>query len=1129
MLKLTLPLCLAALVATAHAADNSPLTHLVFQRSLQTCVRDANGKLITGTEVGSLAPHQGRLYAANCLWKETDPTVPKGCQILVLDSPKGQWRVDHQFAVGEQRCSVLQELTFATDARGKAIAPVSLLLAVPDVNRGQPAQVYCRDDATGEWSASTLGTVTEASMTRSLGLHRDKVTGIDRVFAGNRPLGAISGVYDPAAPGRIRWDKTAEFVAPTAPGRIRADNAELAPRGERVMGFCDCNGILYAATSRHIYQRTDGATPAWKDVYFCEKEITPVGIRGLTAVPKPGGKGEDLWFVAVRKVRRLDPAAGFKETIELDLPAFLTEKLGLQVTYVLAAYNDLIPYNVPGSGEKYWMFGFECTYADAVIKSHPEFKTRAQHKEGGQGYFAGNGRYCIRHARGASISYEVADITDPAEPKLVATRTIAVSPYPEDQSKALYFGGYDGNGTPAHNTAWIYRGELTQTLAGGNARSKKAEAATPAAARTKAPAKQPETAPMIKLPVIEGGLFRRVTIPGFSEIHESIKGFALADLNRDGLTDIIAIYKPRYERGQPEAQNRLRVFLNRGNLRFEPHAIHITGSDLTADEFATSAEVPNLVDFNNDGFLDLLVTRTAGREGQHSGGNTLLVSQGKWDEFRDVSAQMGIANADGYNRQSSIGDVNGDGWLDIAVACDTIGSAGRFGYPLQRLFVFKPKGPRFEDGHFEDIGGTALVPDFGGPYSHDPHKRRSAPDIMLRDLDGDGALDLIQTYHLDCTGVGPENPEGVHEQKFGVWCWRNMLKQTGQFRFEKMTNNGLATEGQMHYNRDTKRLEVVQHSVSLPYIFAADFENRGLLDLLGLGVISTSWHGQSDPIAGRFWRNLGGFQFQDITKESGLDALSWPKYKWHEFWGVTTPPGQLAKPTTELGQWTGLPAEPAAAATLYNGEIIIGDFDNDGLLDFVLCDRSEHDFLRGAAFNVLFLNRGGGRFEPMPLAFSGINSIGMTGEAADLNNDGLLDLVFGASPENSWGPDRKRPPEESFESKVYINTGLHGARENHWLHLRFSGVHDAELIGARVEAREPATHALLGTRIVFSNHGYKTCNALDSHFGLGKRDVVEVKVILLNGKTVTFPNVRANRFLNADLANEKLSEIIVGH
>lgn len=647
-----------------------------------------------------------------------------------------------------------------------------------------------------------------------------------------------------------------------------------------------------------------------------------------------------------------------------------------------------------------------------------------------------------------------------------------------------------------------------------------------APAAPKPPAKKAQApAPAVKQPIIEGGLFRRTNIPGFSELRDSMKGLALVDLDKDGLTDIIAVYKPHSEIRKVE-QSRVRVFLNRGNLQFEPHQIHITGSRLTADQFASSAEVPNLVDLNGDGFLDLLITRTAGREGVHTRGNTLLVSKGKWDEFEDVSAKMGIANAGAYNRQTSIGDVNGDGWLDIAVGSDTIGSGAQLGYPLQRLFVFKPSGPRFADGHFEDIGGSALVPDFGGPYHHDPNKRRSGPDIMLRDLDGDGALDLIQTYHLDCTGVGPENPEGVHEQKFGVWCWRNMLKQTGQFRFEKITNNGLATEGQMRINRDTKRLEVVQHSLSLPYIFAADFQNRGLLDLMVVGPSSTGWHAESDSIAGRFWRNLGGFQFQDATKEAGLDAISWPKRKWHNFWGVTTPPRTLAKPQASVFEWTGLPTRPGADQSLYYGDVIIGDFDNDGQLDFVLCSRDEHDALRGTAFNILFLNRGDGHFEPMPLAFSGINSIGMCGEAADLNHDGLLDLVFAASPDNSWGAGTVRPPEESYESTVYINTGLHGARENHWLHLRFSGMRDAEFVGARVEARDPATRALLGTRIVFSNHGYKTCNALDAHFGLGKRDVVEVKVTLLNGKTITFPNVHADQWVEADLHAKQLSNIL---
>lgn len=432
-------------VLAAERAEGSLLMQLSFQRSLQAGERDANGKLITGTEIDFLVPHKGRLYAGNCLWMETDPTVPKASQILVLDSPKSPWRIDHEFPVSSvmSRCSVVKEITFTTDGRGQAIAPVALLLAVPDAPRAT-LKVFCRDDATGNWEPSALEPGAGASI-RAMGLHRDRITGIDRVFAGSNK-GVISGIYDPAAPGRIRWDKAAEF-----------ENAT----GERGMGFCDCNGILYYATSRHIYQRTDGAAPSWKEIYFCEKEISPVGIRGLTAVPNPGGTGEVLWFVALRKVRRLDPAAGFKETIEQDLPIFLTEKLGLTVTGVLAAYNDLLPYVIPGTGEKLGLFGFECSHPPAVLNSHPKIKARVQVANPPKTHFLANGRFCIRHAKGADISYEMAEIIDPREPQLVATRTIAVSPFPEDHGRVLYFGGYDCNAVPSHNTAWIYRGELT--------------------------------------------------------------------------------------------------------------------------------------------------------------------------------------------------------------------------------------------------------------------------------------------------------------------------------------------------------------------------------------------------------------------------------------------------------------------------------------------------------------------------------------------------------------------------------------------------------------------------------------------------------------------------------------------
>ncbi|MCX7013163.1 MAG: CRTAC1 family protein [Candidatus Sumerlaeota bacterium] len=647
-----------------------------------------------------------------------------------------------------------------------------------------------------------------------------------------------------------------------------------------------------------------------------------------------------------------------------------------------------------------------------------------------------------------------------------------------------------------------------------------------------------------------GQLFESIIVPGVTGLQEGMNGVALVDLNKDGWMDIVAAYSaPRGSGGAGGSGEKLRAFLNQGNFQFKAWPIKILDSKVAPESFGRG-QVPVLADFNGDGFLDLFVTRNAAMSSGESNrrgnsvGNSLLVSAGSWDTFRDVSAPMGIQNEDAYNRQPSIGDVNGDGWLDVAVGCDNIKNA-MGGFPHSRLYVFQSKGAKFEDGTFQDIGGSTslttggstrltasgadLVPDFGGFY-HDSNRDKAGPDINLRDLDNDGDLDLIQSYHVDC--AAPDLPYCPGEYRQGVFCWKNLLKETGQFRFENVTDNGLACVGRLKYDKAKQLYEPVEVGPGLPYVSLADVDNDGLLDVLAVGPDSPYWAPRAEDVSGRFWHNLGSFKFQEATAKSGLDAINWNYGGWLKFFDCPVP--NLGR-TRALGQPSVaqpgviMSADPTVNRPYYS-DAVFGDFNNDGWQDVVVLDRHEMVALQTRA--MLFMNRGSagltaggdGTFEPEPTTFSGLDSSGIAAEAADLNNDGLLDLIIAADPDNS-GVARNM---ERYESKVYWNTGEHGARMNHWLRLRFSGVKDSELIGARVEAQEPGSGRLLGLRVIFPQDSYKSGCPMEAHFGLGTQDRVDIMVALLDGKTAAFSNVKADQFCDLNLDSHAIKPVAAG-
>ena len=305
-----------------------------FEVSFMPGSRDDAGRFMGGTEIRVLAAHGGKLYAGNGYWEDRPgPKGLQGAEILVLDAPAARWRVDHvfdeQLPDGRRRdlaVSALDEVTFRTDSKGARLqAPVAMLIAA-NWDLSGAGRVFSRDDATGVWAAATLAQDRPIPnflpQVRSFGQHRDRVTGTDRVFAGQDPRGVFSGTYDPTIPGRIRWSTAPELdLSSVSPAGISGRNGYL-----RVSSFAECSGELYTAIGQHIYERIDGAEPHWRLVYTnAYPDHSETGLRGLTTIPDPSGRGEVLLAAvegSTARIVRVDPRSG-SEVTELDLPDFL--------------------------------------------------------------------------------------------------------------------------------------------------------------------------------------------------------------------------------------------------------------------------------------------------------------------------------------------------------------------------------------------------------------------------------------------------------------------------------------------------------------------------------------------------------------------------------------------------------------------------------------------------------------------------------------------------------------------------------------------------------------------------------------------------------------------------------------
>ena len=441
---------------------------LGWKQSYRAGYTDTNGRYAGGSEILQLAGHKGRLYAACSYWMDPrniwyggkDPSTAWG-QILRLDRPGGRWEVDLEMGPNHLRPEIVKSVTFGTDGEGNRLAePVTLLVASAYSSgpEGVDISVFVRDDETGRWDGTTLvsptGEAGENNSVRAVEVHRDMVTGIDRIFLPVGVLGIYSGVYDPQVPGKIRWD----------------GESESGPVRTRPLAVIEANGSLLFSTGSLIYSRNDGPSPTYS-IAFDASEINAEevqsavgGVRGLTAIPNPKGPGESLLFVwsASDQTRgcifRLDPdgKGGYTRTEEECLDSPISDHFGgNSVHFVGAAFNDILPVTDLETGEMVHLIGI-----NAVIGgSH--FPLWMGRETGG--FYAG-AMYAVRDKRGRYWLNEVNGPNDGIKPPLVAVRAYMLSPFEQDGGKRVYFGGFVGDYGPSPNTAWIFESSVENAV-----------------------------------------------------------------------------------------------------------------------------------------------------------------------------------------------------------------------------------------------------------------------------------------------------------------------------------------------------------------------------------------------------------------------------------------------------------------------------------------------------------------------------------------------------------------------------------------------------------------------------------------------------------------------------------------
>lgn len=536
-------------------------------------------------------------------------------------------------------------------------------------------------------------------------------------------------------------------------------------------------------------------------------------------------------------------------------------------------------------------------------------------------------------------------------------------------------------------------------------------------------------------------------------------GVAVGDINNDGLPDLFYTANLSFNK----------LYLNKGNLKFED--ISKTAGIEASRDWCTGV---TMVDINNDGWLDIYVSRSVWFNEPNNRRNQLYINN-KDLTFTEQSASYGIDDP-GYSSQVSFFDFDRDNDLDLYVANHPVNFKERLIEGMERR-----KNPpiyqsdqlyRNDGGKFTNITKEAGITNYG-----------YALGIVTSDLDNDGWTDIFVSNDYAAPNFYYRNKgDGTFED-----LSLKMLKHSSRFSMgadiADINNDGLYdiyTTEMMSEDHRRQKTNMAAMSSELFWAFVKeDYGYQYMHNCLQL--------------------NQGKAPFSEISYLSGVATTDW---SWSPL----------------IADFNNDGHKDIFVSNGQKRDVLDKDFNikKGGIVKSNTNAYSQiEDYIPVTKIaNYIFQNNGDLSFKKQSFNW-GISDLMNTNGAsyADLDNDGDLDLILNNMDE---------------VSVIYENQLLGSDNDkSNYLKIKFEGPkNNTSGLGARVSIKyndQEQHHELLSTR------GYQSSVEPILHLGLGAASLIdEVKILWPDQKTQSIKKVKTGQLITIKYEDAKIAKPIKG-